>query len=54
MLASLSRRTYDRPMSIMWYFLVALFFLIVVILAVPGDGHMLPEAPQPASAVSLR
>ena len=29
--------------SLGWYFLVALFFLLVVILSVPGDGRMLPE-----------
>jgi hypothetical protein len=41
-------------MSITWYFLVALMFLIVVILAVPSDGHMLPTSLPPDAALSLR
>jgi hypothetical protein len=37
-------------MSLGWYFLFALFFLLVVILSVPSDGATLPH---PAVAISM-
>ncbi len=46
MLARLSRWTYDRSMSITWYFLLAIGFLILVILSVPDDGPTAPDAPE--------
>jgi len=32
-------------MGVIWYFLLALFFLVVIILAVPSDGAMLASGP---------
>lgn len=42
----MSPRTYHLPMSLTWYFLLAVGFMILVIMSVPDDPPATPDAPE--------
>ena len=50
-LAPVSRRTYHLPMSLTWYFFLAVGFLILVILSVPDDKPATPDAPEASQSL---
>ena len=45
--------TYHLPMSLTWYFLLAVGMLILVILSVPDDKPSTPDAPEASHSLLM-